>query len=181
MSRTRGCTAASRRRPRRGGAWRRPARSGLAEGGPGGRGESRKARRIAHGDVGQDLPIQIDARLPEARHEPAVGEIVHPGGGVDPDGPQGAELALAGAPVTVGVSERLLDRLLGDAIELALADVEALRELQCLLAALAPFGSALDSGHWSLLGAAVGKHRPDTACVRRADERLHVEVTLPLG
>src|SRR3954447_7342898 len=61
----------------------------------GGLGKSAERLGIAHGDVGQDLAVELDAGQLQAVHERAVGEVVLARGGVDARDPQAAEVALA--------------------------------------------------------------------------------------
>ena len=63
--------------------------------GSGDLGDAGEGRRIAHGDVGQDLAIEDNAGLLEPADERAVGEAVLASGGVEPHDPQSAQLALA--------------------------------------------------------------------------------------
>src|SRR5205085_5961485 len=62
-----------------------------------------EGRLIHHREIGKHLAIDLDVRLPQARHEGAVGhaELAHRG--VDPRDPERAELALLLAAVAVGV------------------------------------------------------------------------------
>src|SRR3712207_6433075 len=70
-------------------------------------GESAEGLGIAHGDVGQDLAVQLDAGELQAVHERAVGHALEARGGVDAGDPQAAEVALAVAAVPVRVGVRL--------------------------------------------------------------------------
>src|SRR5439155_7326175 len=117
---------------------------GDAEGVLGGLGERREALGVGHREVRQNLAIDRHAGLGEPRHESAVGQAVLPSRRIDADDPQTPELALAGPAVTVGVAQRLLDRFLGRAVQLALAGVVALRQLEHLLASVTSLGSSLD-------------------------------------
>ncbi len=74
-------------------------------------GDAGERRRIAHGDVGQDLPIEGDAGGLEAGDELAVGEAVLASGGVQADDPQGPHLALALLAADVRVRHRVEQRL----------------------------------------------------------------------
>ena len=53
-----------------------------------------KAGGVLHGDVGQDLAVQLDAGLLQSVDELRVAGAVQLGGGGDADDPQRAELAL---------------------------------------------------------------------------------------
>src|SRR5918998_4649362 len=70
---------------------------------PGFLGKTSKGLGVAHGYVGQNLAVDLDAGLLEAVHELAVGESLLAGGGVDAHDPKAAEVALLVATVPVGV------------------------------------------------------------------------------
>src|SRR5690606_11044019 len=89
-------------------------------------GQRRKTLRVVHGNVRQHLAIQGDAGLHQAVDEAAVAHAVDAGRGIDARDPQGAELALLLLAADVGVLQRLRDRLLGDAEDLATGVVVAL-------------------------------------------------------
>src|SRR5919112_4008898 len=57
-------------------------------------GERTKRLRIAHGDIGQDLPVDLDAGLAQPVDEHVVAHVVLPRGGVDAHDPEAAEIAL---------------------------------------------------------------------------------------
>ena len=100
------------------------------------------------GHGGQDLAVQLDAGLAQAVDELAVGEAFQTGGGVDALDPQGAEIALLGAAVAVGVLPGAVDRGLGGADGVLAAAVEALGLLENLLVfgvgRYAPFDASHD-------------------------------------
>ena len=85
---------------------------GLVEGLLGHRSEIGERGIVLIGDLGEDLAVELDARKFQAMHEPAVRELVHAGGSVDTLDPQGADVALLVATVTVGILPRVLDLLL---------------------------------------------------------------------
>src|SRR5262249_39688855 len=147
ISRTRLCTSDPRagRRPQRARPPGDDAPDGLlggAEGALGGLRQGGEPLRVGRGQIGQDLPIDRDAGLPQAGHQAAVRQAVLPRRGVDADDPQTAELALASASIAIGVAEGLLDRLLGGPVQLALAGVVPLRQLEHLLASVSSLGSS---------------------------------------
>ena len=78
-------------------------------------GHGRKCLRIAHGEVGQDLAIHLDAGLVETVNQLAIGKTVEPSGSVDTGDPQTAEIALAVAAVPVGVDLSPIEGFLGGA------------------------------------------------------------------
>src|SRR6478735_6985150 len=78
-----------------------------------------KSGLVVHGDIGEDLAVDLDTGLADAVGELAVGQAQFTGGGVDTRNPQLAEHALLGTAVTVGVLACLHHRLLGDAENIA--------------------------------------------------------------
>src|SRR5580704_14186171 len=58
---------------------------------------------VVHGDVGQDLAVELHVRELEAMDELRVGEAVLARGRVDARDPQAAEVALAVAAIAVAV------------------------------------------------------------------------------
>src|SRR3954447_25610947 len=97
---------------------------------PGCLGESAERLGVAHSDVGQDLPVQLDTGQLHAVHELRVAHAVELGGGVDAGDPQAAEIALAVAAVTVGVSLRLDERFLGPLVIVVRLATEPLGPLE---------------------------------------------------
>src|SRR5262245_15885488 len=65
-----------------------------------------ECRRLAHSKVREDLAVDLDTGLVQAVDEAAVRRAVEPGRRVDARNPQLAEVALALAPVPVGIVER---------------------------------------------------------------------------
>src|ERR671923_581835 len=113
----------------------------------GGIGKSAEGLGVADGDVGQDLAVEVDAGELEAVDERAVAHAVLPRGGVDADDPQAAEVALAIAPVAIGVGVGLHDRLLGALVVRVRLAAEALRPLERRATLLAGVDGALDPRH----------------------------------
>src|SRR5918992_5745758 len=68
---------------------------------PGSLGKPSKGLGIVHGDVGQHLAVELDARAAQAVHELAVRHALAARGRVDAHDPQPAEVALAVAAVAV--------------------------------------------------------------------------------
>src|SRR6188472_614181 len=95
-------------------------------------GDGRERLRIAHGDVGERLAIELDPGLLHACHEPVVREVVLARRRVDADDPQRAERPLAILAIAVCVDERVLDLLLREAVARLLAPVVALRLIENL-------------------------------------------------
>ena len=63
---------------------------------------------VIHGEVGENLAVETDVLLGELTHELGIGDSLLPAGGVDTLDPEGAEIALLGLAVTIGVGETLL-------------------------------------------------------------------------
>src|SRR5215218_6069398 len=114
----------------------------------GGLGKSAERLRITHGDVGQDLAVQVDLGQLEAVDELAVGHAVEAGGRVDARDPQAAKVALAVAAVAVRVGVGLGQGLLGALVVGVRLATEALGELQRLATLLLGVDGALDAGHF---------------------------------
>src|SRR5215210_506376 len=86
---------------------------------PGSLGKTSEGLGVAHGDVRQGLAIQLHAGVTQPVHELRVGQALTPGRGVDADDPQAPEIALAVAPIAIGVLVGLEQRLLGALVALA--------------------------------------------------------------
>src|SRR5688572_27006031 len=112
-------------------------------------GEGRKCGRRGHGEIGQLLAVDRVAGSLETGHQLTVGEPVLTRGGVDPDDPQAAEVALLAAAADKRILERGVDRLFRGAIELALVLVEPFGPREKLLTLGAADISSFDSRHTS--------------------------------
>ena len=66
-------------------------------------------------EIGKNLAINLDTGALQPVHELRIGHAVLAHPGIDALDPQGAEIALAGTAVAIGVLSRLLDRLDGGA------------------------------------------------------------------
>src|SRR5580693_3158630 len=108
-----------------------------------------EGRRLVDGEVGQNLAVDHDAGLVEARDEAAVIEPERAHRRIealDPQRPEGALLPLA---VAEGVLVCLLDRLLGDADRILAPAVIALGGLEDLLVLGMGGDAAFDACHES--------------------------------
>ena len=76
-----------------------------------------KPSRILHGDVGEDLAIQFDARFFQPVDELVVAQSIQLGGGADAHDPQRAVLALALLTARVGELQSALDRFFCRAVK----------------------------------------------------------------
>src|SRR5215475_15906906 len=92
-----------------------------------------KRRRLANGEVGQNLPVDRKAGLGQSGNEPAVVQPERPYRGVQALDPQRAERALAPFAVAESVLVRLLDCLLGNADRVLAAAIISISGLQDLL------------------------------------------------
>src|SRR5512134_2392399 len=87
-------------------------------------GELGERRLVGHGEIRENLAVDLDRGFLEAVHEGAVAQPELARAGIDPGDPEGAELALLHAPVAIGVLPCLHDRLLGDAKDVLSPAVE---------------------------------------------------------
>src|SRR6185437_110089 len=109
-----------------------------------------EGRRVGHGEVGEDTPVNLDARRLQALHEAVVGQPVRARRGVDALDPEPAEVALTVLAVPVGVGHRVEDLLLGLAVEPGPLAPVALRPLEDNPALLLGVKRALDACHRSI-------------------------------
>src|SRR3954451_17031799 len=99
--------------------------------------ESAEGLGVAHGDVGQDLAVQLDAGQLQTMDERAVGHALGARGRVDARDPQTAEVTLAVATIAVRVRVRLHHRFLRALVRGVGLPAEALGPLEDLAALLA--------------------------------------------
>jgi hypothetical protein len=104
-------------------------------------------RRVGDREIREHLPVELDVRGLEPRHELVVRQPVCAGACVDPHDPEPAELTLAHLAVAIGVRERALDLLLGVLVVRLLEPEVALGFLEDLAPLLARVNGTLDSGH----------------------------------
>src|SRR3990172_2185737 len=107
--------------------------------------------RVAHGEIGQHLAVDLHPRPLETGHEPGVRQLVQARRRVDPGNPQAPELALLLPAVTVRVPPAPLHRLLGGLEEFAPPAARALGQAHDLLLALEARDVAFHSRHGALL------------------------------
>jgi hypothetical protein len=82
-----------------------------------------KGGLVMYGYVSQDLAVQLDIGFFQAVDKAAVWHPVLAGGGIDARDPQAAEIALAIAPVAIGIPQRLHHRLVTPAPEAMFASI----------------------------------------------------------
>src|SRR3954468_8593382 len=112
-------------------------------------GDATERRAVAHGEVGEDLAVDLDVRALKAADQLTVRQAVLPRGGVDPDDPQLTHLALALLPVARGVRERMEERFAGRLDQLRSGAAATLRRLEQALVPLVGGDAPLDSCHRS--------------------------------
>ena len=96
-----------------------------------------------HGEIGENLAVHLDPGLGQAVDKSAIGQAEVACCGIDALDPQGAEIALLGPAVAIGILFCLLDSLHGDAEDVLAAAEVALGLLHHLLVGLAGDGAAL--------------------------------------
>src|SRR5437867_268281 len=101
-----------------------------------------ESRRVAHREIGEDLPVDIDVGALETQDQLVVGDTVVARCRVDADDPETAEVALPGAPMLVGELPGALQSLQRGLVELAASPIVPL----CGLEDLAPPGASGNSG-----------------------------------
>src|ERR1700722_14844448 len=123
-------------------------RAGRSLGGrPGPFRQAGEGGRARDGELRQALAIQRHPRVLQTADELPVVQSVLPGGRVDADDPEAAEIPLLAAPADERIFERRVDRLLGCPVELALVGEISLRQAKQLLALGAADRSPFYSRH----------------------------------
>src|SRR5262245_27019066 len=107
----------------------------------------RKRAGVAHGEIGQDLAVEVDVGLLQALDELAVTQALRADGRIDADDPQAAEPALALLSVPRRVGERVEQGFAGRLDQPRTRALAAFRVLQEALVAGVGGDAALDSGH----------------------------------
>src|SRR5207302_5385691 len=154
-----------RKRAPRGAPWAvrsAPSRSGSRRL-PGALGKASEGLRIADGDVGKHLPVELDLGQPQPVHQLAVAHALATSRRVDARDPQPPEVALAVAPVPVRVRVRLEQCLLGPLVAgVRLAPV-ALGAGEHGPALLARVRGALDPAHLRRRALTLARSGSDTS------------------
>ena len=68
---------------------------------------------VVHGQVGENLAVDLDTCLVNHTHQLAVGQVLHTGGSVDTLNPQRAEVAFLLLTIGVSIGKTLLPSVLG--------------------------------------------------------------------
>ena len=110
-------------------------------------GESGECGGVGNGDLGEHLPVEVDAGLLETVDERGVVHAVLLAGGGDTGDPDSAEVTFLLLSADVGIVAGLHDRFLRGAEQLGLATVVALRQLQGFISSLASHHSAFNTCH----------------------------------
>src|SRR5439155_1440813 len=109
--------------------------------------QSGECCRIGHGQVGQDLAVELHPRGTQPPHEARVAHAVAPARRSDPGYPQPSELRLPVPAVSVGIGHGVHDLLLGHAIAARPVGAVVLRRVHDLPASpWASFDVVLDAG-----------------------------------
>src|SRR6266571_1251963 len=135
-----------------------------------------KRRRVLHGEIGQNLPVDLDARFAQAVHQAVVRQRVQSRGRVDARDPKAAELDLLRPAIAVGVLRRALGRLLRGFPEFAAPAPVPLGELHDFVLALQPRNVAFDARH----GISLRQQQALEAAVGMRHQRRLPQVPLPL-
>jgi hypothetical protein len=90
---------------------------------------------LVHGEIGEDLAVDLDPGPDEPADKSAVGEAIKPAGRVDALDPEGAEIPLLLFAADIIVLQRAVDRGVGRGDRVLAAAVEALGLLEDALAA----------------------------------------------
>src|SRR3954454_23545397 len=145
---------------------------------PGALGKASKGLGVAHGDVGQHLAVELDARHPQAVHELAVAEALAARRGVDARDPQATEVPLAVAAVAVGVGVRLEELLLRTPVRGVPLAAVPLRARQNSAALLTGVDGPLDPAHSPSSALMRGASSLDM-CAGFSSRRLRFALFLP--
>src|ERR1700693_1571836 len=136
---------------------------------------------VANGEFGERFAIERHATLFQTVDEPRVTEPLAPRCGVDPRDPERPEVALADAPVAIGIVQRMEQRLVGDAVVATPRGAEALHELHHFTAVFDLVESAFDPCHVRALLYQVGDLRGEAPEVAGADRLVFSEFALALA
>ena len=110
-------------------------------------GQGGKSGAVVHGDVSQNLPVQLDSGPLQTVDELAVADSHFPAGGINAHNPKRTEIALLEPTAHISVTERLFNRFLGGAVQLGFGEKVPLRTAQGLVAIVSPVGTSFYSWH----------------------------------
>src|ERR1700712_2574115 len=110
--------------------------------------QSLEGAGLVRGEIGEDLAVDLDARLGEPADKSAVGDAVFAAAGVDALNPKRAEVTLLLLAADVVVLQRAIDGGVGRRDRVLAAAVKALGGLEDLLAAGGAGGGTGGKGKW---------------------------------
>ncbi len=88
---------------------------------------------LADGKIGQNLAVQSNACLAQAKHQLGIGKTVFTSTGIDTQDPQLAKFALAELTAGIGIDKRTLNSFASRTIQTTMATAEALGHIQIFL------------------------------------------------
>src|SRR5436309_12105494 len=106
-----------------------------------------EGRRVVHGEIREDLAVDLDPGRLQPIDESRVRQTVRPDRGVDPSDPQSTELTLAVATIAVRVDAGVPNLLLGDPVPDPATARVALGSLEHLAALLLRVDRTFDPCH----------------------------------
>ena len=92
--------------------------------------QSGEASRIIHGDVSQNLAVQLAAGLLQTVHETAVRNVIQMACRIDTGDPQTTEISLFLTAADIGISHGVHDSSLCTLVLFGTSTIEALRQGQ---------------------------------------------------
>jgi len=143
-----------------------------ASGAPGDLHDLAEGRGVAHGEVGQDLAVEAHLCLAEPGDQRSVRDAALPGGGVDSDDPELAELSLALLAVTRRIGQRVEQGLARGLDQLGPRAAAAFGRIQQSLVAPVGGDASLDSSDGCRALLEVGQQASDLRNVVFPDDRL---------
>jgi hypothetical protein len=102
-------------------------------------GDLGKTGGIRDGEISQDFSIKTNACDFKPTHEFAVGQFIHTRRRINPNNPQSPEVSFADTTITIGIHERLIDRIRRCAEQLAMASTKPLGQIQYFFSPSAGF------------------------------------------
>ena len=110
-------------------------------------GEFSKSGNVVDGDVGQNFAVHFDAGHLETVHQTAVRDTAGAGSRIDAGNPQGAEIALFGAAVSVGIVLGVMESFLSATYAAAAGATVAFNGFHQSATFFNGNSAALNSGH----------------------------------
>jgi hypothetical protein len=88
-----------------------------------------KTGGIGDGEISQHFSIQLNTCFIEPAYKFTVGQVIHAGGGNDPDNPKAPEFSFTNTTIAIGIPERPIDRIGRRSEKFAVATTETLGQL----------------------------------------------------